>query len=79
MPAVIAKKALTFSLVSIQVGVVAATGEHRVPLHEVHAKDGASLGAKLWWEAGSGDFVQLSAVEADASPCSTCGAIAGRR
>jgi DNA end-binding protein Ku len=40
---VIAKKALTFSLVSIQVGVVAATGEHRVPLHEVHSKDGAPV------------------------------------
>lgn len=46
MPTVIAKKALAFSLVSINVGVVAATGEHRVPLHEVHVKDGGSLGAR---------------------------------
>ncbi|UKZ02853.1 Ku protein (plasmid) [Streptomyces viridifaciens] len=43
MPTVIAKKALTFSLVSINVGIVSATGEHRVPLHKVHATDGGRI------------------------------------
>ncbi|MFE2911398.1 non-homologous end joining protein Ku [Kitasatospora indigofera] len=43
MPAVIAKKLLTFSLVSVPVTVMAATSTHRVPLHLVHAADGARV------------------------------------
>lgn len=43
MPAVIAKKILTFSLVSVPVGIVTATTEHKIPLHQVHARDGARV------------------------------------
>ncbi|MFJ3793492.1 Ku protein [Kitasatospora sp. NPDC090091] len=43
MPSVIAKKVLTFSLVSVPVGIVSATSEHKVPLHQVHATDGARV------------------------------------
>ncbi|MGW2371731.1 non-homologous end joining protein Ku [Kitasatospora sp. NPDC001683] len=47
----IAKKVLTFSLVTIPVGIVAATSEHRVPLHEVHAKDAARVRRRKVCEA----------------------------
>jgi DNA end-binding protein Ku len=40
---VIAKKVLTFSLVSVPVSIVTATTEHKVPLHLVHAQDGARI------------------------------------
>lgn len=46
MPAAIAKKMITFSLVSIPVSVYAATSQHRVPLHMVHAKDGGRIRQK---------------------------------
>jgi DNA end-binding protein Ku len=48
---VIAKKVLTFSLVSIPVNVVAATERHRVELHLVHEADGGRVRNKRVCEA----------------------------
>ncbi|TWE17075.1 DNA end-binding protein Ku [Kitasatospora atroaurantiaca] len=42
----IARKMITFSLVSIPVSVYAATSRHQVPLHMVHVKDGARIRQK---------------------------------
>jgi DNA end-binding protein Ku len=41
--AAIARKMITFSLVSIPVSVHAATSQHRVPLHLVHESDGGRV------------------------------------
>ncbi|WP_280703560.1 Ku protein [Kitasatospora sp. GP82] len=43
VPSAIAKKMITFSLVSIPVSVYAATSQHRVPLHMVHEADGGRV------------------------------------
>ncbi|PBC63878.1 hypothetical protein BKI49_12195 [Streptomyces sp. Tue6028] len=43
MPTAIAKKVITFSLVSIPVSVHPATSQHRVPLHMVHDRGGGRL------------------------------------
>ncbi|MGE7438021.1 non-homologous end joining protein Ku [Kitasatospora sp. NPDC001175] len=43
MPSAIAKKMITFSLVSIPVSVYPATSQHRVPLHMVHEADGGRV------------------------------------
>lgn len=51
MPSAIAKKMITFSLVSIPVSVYAATSQHRVPLHMVHAKDGSRIRQRRVCEA----------------------------
>ncbi|WP_127357117.1 non-homologous end joining protein Ku [Actinacidiphila soli] len=42
-PATIAKLSITFGLVSIPVHVHAATQDHDVPLHQVHADDGGRI------------------------------------
>ncbi|WP_240677904.1 non-homologous end joining protein Ku [Actinacidiphila soli] len=45
-PATIAKLSITFGLVSIPVHVHAATQDHDVPLHQVHADDGGRIRMK---------------------------------
>ncbi|WP_431961143.1 Ku protein [Actinacidiphila sp. bgisy160] len=40
------KGAIGFGLVSIPVKLYAATEEHGVSLHQVHAEDGGSLGVR---------------------------------
>jgi DNA end-binding protein Ku len=49
--AAIAKKVLTFSLVSIPVSIHPATSQHRVPLKMVHAQDGGRIRQKRVCEA----------------------------
>ena len=44
--AAIARLHITFGLVSIPVTVHAACERQAVPLHQVHARDGASLGSR---------------------------------
>src|SRR5581483_1315389 len=42
-PTTIARKVISFGLVSIPVNVMSATEHHRVPLHRVHADDGGRV------------------------------------
>lgn len=51
MPATVAKVHISFGLVSIPVTVFSATEQHAVPLHQVHAKDGARIRMRRFCEA----------------------------
>jgi hypothetical protein len=68
---------IRLALVTLPIRLYAATEERPVRLHEIHVSDGSSLGRRLWREANSSGFMQLSAGFTDVSRHNRCGGIAG--